>query len=70
MSNLEPTPEQLASVTPRPADAPLVMVNLLKFNKPDGLASYMRYAEEVGAPPAARRCHAPVRGYVTGDCHR
>jgi uncharacterized protein (DUF1330 family) len=59
MSNLEPTPEQLAAVAARPADAPLVMVNLMKFNKPDGLASYMRYVEAV--VPHLQRAGATLR---------
>ena len=31
-SALEPTPEQFAALAARPADAPVVMVNLLKFS--------------------------------------
>jgi hypothetical protein len=38
MSGLEPTPEQFASLAARPADAPVVMVNLLKF-RPEGARS-------------------------------
>lgn len=49
---LETTPEQIAALMARPADAPVLMVNLLKF-KPNGLASYQRYGREV-APHLAR----------------
>ncbi|MEB3048602.1 DUF1330 domain-containing protein [Mycolicibacter sp. MYC123] len=44
---LQPTDEQLAAIATLPADAPVVMVNLLWFKKPDGLQSYLRYAQEV-----------------------
>ena len=30
----EPTAEQFAALAARPGDAPVVMVNLLKFNQP------------------------------------
>jgi uncharacterized protein (DUF1330 family) len=54
MSNsLEPTAEQFAALATRPADAPVVMVNLLKFKTPGGVESYHRYAREV-APHLAR----------------
>jgi hypothetical protein len=36
------TSEQLAAFAARPADAPLVMVNLLKFREGTGLQSYLR----------------------------
>jgi len=47
VSALEPTAEQIAALLARPADAPVVMVNLLTFRKDGGLESYMRYAEGV-----------------------
>jgi uncharacterized protein (DUF1330 family) len=37
----------------RPADSPVVMVNLLKFKQPDGLARYLQYGQEV-APHLVR----------------
>lgn len=46
-SSLEPTPEQFAALAARPADAPVVMVNLLKFRAAGGLESYQRYGREV-----------------------
>jgi uncharacterized protein (DUF1330 family) len=45
--SLEPTHEQMAVLAARPADVPVVMVNLLKFRADDGRASYARYALEV-----------------------
>jgi len=65
------TAEQLAALAARPADAPLVMVNLLKFREGTGLESYLRYAQEVG--PHLERVGATVRyggtapGVVIGD---
>ncbi|MDT5265724.1 MAG: hypothetical protein QOI90_2350, partial [Mycobacterium sp.] len=47
MSTLEPTPEQFAALAARPADAPVVMVNLLTFKVDGGRDSYLRYAQEV-----------------------
>lgn len=46
-SSLEPTPEQFAALAARPADAPVVMVNLLKFKIPGGLERYAQYGGEV-----------------------
>ncbi len=46
-SSLEPTPEQFAALAARPADTPVVMVNLLKFRADGGSESYVRYAQEV-----------------------
>jgi uncharacterized protein (DUF1330 family) len=46
-SSLEPTAEQMAALAARPADAPVVMVNLLKFRADGGIASYARYAQAV-----------------------
>jgi len=42
MSGLAPTPEQFAALVARPADEPVVMVNLLTFSKDGGMESYMR----------------------------
>ncbi len=43
----EATPERFATLAARPADAPVVMVNLLKFSENGGLESYLRYGQEV-----------------------
>jgi uncharacterized protein (DUF1330 family) len=73
-SSLEPTPEQFAALTARPADAPVLMVNLLKFKTPGGLESYQRYGREVG--PHLQRVGATVRyagtapGVVIGEGER
>jgi uncharacterized protein (DUF1330 family) len=75
MSNtLGPTPEQFAALAARPADAPVVMVNLLKFKASGGLESYLRYGREVG--PHLERVGASVRyagaapAVVIGDGER
>ena len=47
MSSLEPTPEQFAALAARPAHAPVVMVNLLRFKTPGGLDRYVQYGREV-----------------------
>jgi hypothetical protein len=47
MSSLEPTREQMAALAARPADEPVVMINLLKFRADGGRESYVRYAQEV-----------------------
>lgn len=44
---LEPKAEQLAALAARPADLPVVMVNLLTFKVDGGRQRYLRYAEEV-----------------------
>jgi uncharacterized protein (DUF1330 family) len=46
--SLEPTPEQFAALAARPADAPVVMVNLLQFRADGGRQSYLRYVQEAG----------------------
>jgi uncharacterized protein (DUF1330 family) len=75
MSNsVEPTAEQFAALAARPADAPVVMVNLLKFKTPGGLDSYLRYGQEVA--PHLQRVGATVRyagrapAFVIGDGER
>jgi uncharacterized protein (DUF1330 family) len=71
---LEPTAEQCAALTARPADAPVVMVNLLKFKTPGGLESYQRYGREVA--PHLERVGATVRfagtapAFVIGDSEK
>ena len=47
MSSLEPTREQMAALAARPADEPVVMINLLQFRLDGGRESYVRYAQEV-----------------------
>lgn len=59
MTGLEPTPEQFAALAARPADAPVVMVNLLKFKNEGGLESYLQYGQEVG--PHLKRVGATLR---------
>jgi uncharacterized protein (DUF1330 family) len=46
-ASLEPTAEQFAVLAARPADAPVVMVNLLKFKPEGGVESYQQYGQEV-----------------------
>lgn len=59
MSSLEPTPEQFAALAARPADEPVVMVNLLKFKPEGGLQSYLQYGREV--VPHLERVGATLR---------
>jgi uncharacterized protein (DUF1330 family) len=67
----EATREQIAALAVRPADEPVLMVNLLKFKTYGGLESYLRYAQEV--TPHLQRVGATVRyagtapGVVIGD---
>ena len=71
MSSLEPTPEQFAALAARPADAPVLMINLLQFRADVGRESYLRYAQEVA--PHLQRVGGTVRyagaapGVVIGD---
>jgi uncharacterized protein (DUF1330 family) len=70
-SSLEPTPEQMATLAARQADAPVVMINLLQFRADGGRESYLRYAQEVA--PHLQRVGGTVRyagaapGVVIGD---
>jgi uncharacterized protein (DUF1330 family) len=57
--SLEPTPEQMAALAARPADEPVVMVNLLQFTADGGRESYARYAQEVA--PHLQRVGGTVR---------
>ncbi|OBJ84568.1 DUF1330 domain-containing protein [Mycobacterium sp. 1245852.3] len=59
MSGLEPTPEQFAALAARPADEPVVMVNLLKFKPEGGLQSYLQYGQDV--VPHLERVGATLR---------
>ncbi|OBF80687.1 DUF1330 domain-containing protein [Mycobacterium sp. 852002-51163_SCH5372311] len=71
---IEPTREQIAALAARPADAPVVMVNLLKFKTDGGLESYLQYGREVA--PHLQRVGATVRyagtasAFVIGDGER
>lgn len=58
-SSLEPTPEQFAALAERPADEPVVMINLLQFRADGGRHSYIRYAQEVA--PHLQRVGGTVR---------
>jgi hypothetical protein len=58
-SSLEPTREQIAALAARPADAPVVMVNLLKFKRPGGLERYLQYGQ--GVAPHLERVGGKVR---------
>jgi uncharacterized protein (DUF1330 family) len=58
-TTLGPTAEQIAALTARPGDAPVLMVNLLKFKTAGGLESYQRYGWEVA--PHLERVGATVR---------
>jgi hypothetical protein len=58
-SMFEPTPEQFAALTARPADTPVVMVNLLKFKTAGGLEAYQQYGREVA--PHLQRVGATLR---------
>ncbi len=62
-SSLEPTPEQFEALAARPADAPVVMINLLQFRAEGGRENYLRYTQEVA--PHLQRVGAAVR-YVGG----
>lgn len=57
--SLEPSPEQFAALAARPADQPVVMINLLKFRADGGRESYARYAQEV--VPHLQRVGGTVR---------
>jgi len=46
-TSLEPTPDQIAALAARPADEPVVMINLLQFRADGGRQSYLRYMQEV-----------------------
>ncbi|MGZ6833530.1 MAG: DUF1330 domain-containing protein [Mycobacteriaceae bacterium] len=58
-TTLDTTPELFAALAARPADAPVLMVNLLQFKKPGGLERYLQYGREVA--PHLERVGATVR---------
>lgn len=59
VSRLEPTREQLEVLARRPADEPVVMVNLLTFHVDGGRERYLQYAREV--VPHIERVGATVK---------
>jgi uncharacterized protein (DUF1330 family) len=58
-ASLEPTPDQIAALAARPADEPVVMINLLQFRTDGGRQSYIRYIQEV--TPHLQRVGGTVR---------
>jgi uncharacterized protein (DUF1330 family) len=56
---LEPSADHIAALAARPADAPVVMINLLKFKAQGGRERYQRYGREVA--PHLERVGATVR---------
>jgi uncharacterized protein (DUF1330 family) len=58
-TTLDTTPEQFATLAARPTDAPVVMVNLLKFKKAGGRERYLQYGREVA--PHLERVGAIIR---------
>lgn len=74
MSSITPPAEEVGVVAGLPSDAPVTMVNLLRFKQPDGLEHYFRYGAEIG--PLLQQAGATVRyggsspRYVIGDGQR
>lgn len=58
-TTLDTTPEQFAALGARPAKAPVLMVNLLKFKQPGGEERYLQYGREVA--PHLQRVGANIR---------
>ena len=58
-ASLEPTPDQIAALAARPADEPVVMINLLQFRADGGRQSYLRYMQQV--VPHLQRVGGTVR---------
>ncbi len=58
-TTLDTTPEQFAALGARPADAPVLMVNLLTFNESGGFERYLQYGREVA--PHLERVGAVIR---------
>jgi uncharacterized protein (DUF1330 family) len=56
---VEPTPEQIQALAARPADEPVVMINLLQFRADGGRQSYLRYMHDV--TPHLQRVGGTVR---------
>ena len=57
--SLAPTPEQIQALAARPADEPVVMINLLQFGADGGRRSYLRYMQDV--MPHLQRVGGTVR---------
>jgi uncharacterized protein (DUF1330 family) len=58
-TTLDTTPQQFAALAARPADTPVVMVNLLQFKQAGGLERYLQYGREVA--PHLDRVGATIR---------
>ncbi|MDH6245853.1 DUF1330 domain-containing protein [Mycobacterium sp. OTB74] len=58
-TTFETTPAQITALMSRPTDAPVVMVNLLKFKQDGGWERYLQYGEEVA--PHLERVGATIR---------
>ncbi|ANE80629.1 MULTISPECIES: DUF1330 domain-containing protein [Mycobacteriaceae] len=58
-TTLDTTPEQFAALGARPADAPVLMVNLLQFKSEGGRERYEQYGQEVA--PHLERVGATIR---------
>ncbi|MDX1892241.1 DUF1330 domain-containing protein [Mycolicibacterium sp. 050158] len=58
-NTVDERPVNLKALAQLPADAPVVMINLLKFHAGDGLEHYGRYAREV--EPHLQRVGASIR---------
>ena len=71
MSSITSPTEEIGVVEALPSDAPVTMVNLLRFTQPDGLEHYYRYGAEIA--PLLQQAGATVRYagssplYVIGD---
>jgi uncharacterized protein (DUF1330 family) len=48
-TTLDIAPEQVTRLAARPADAPVVMINLLKFKKSGGHERYLQYLQEAAS---------------------
>lgn len=62
-AGIEVSPEQLAALTSRPADTPVLMVNLVKFKADGGQQRYRRYLRE--AAPHLQRVGGAIRYFGT-----
>ena len=69
-ATLEATREQIAALAVRPADEPVLMVNLLKFKTYGGLEVLPSVRTGGHTAPATCRCHRPLRGNRARRRHR
>jgi hypothetical protein len=69
LSPITPPAEEDGVVAGLPSDAPVTMVNLLRFKQPDGLEHYYRYGAEIA--PLLQQAGATVRcgGSSPFVCH-